>query len=175
MRATAGNDSLTGSAANERLEGGAGNDTLLGGDGDDFLNGGAGDDFLNPGTNSLATFQGDLVIGSAGNDTISFADALFSGAYTIFYGDLAGPIAVDIDGVANTGTVVKPDGTDTLIEISVPMSADFKQIIGTAFDDSFTIDTSWEQFISLRGGDGGDVGFGSSGQASHGGGGGGTR
>ncbi len=155
VRATAGNDSLIGTAANERLEGGNGNDTLLGGDGDDFLNGGAGDDFLNPGNNSLATFEGDVVIGGAGEDTISFADA-FSGAYTIFYGDLAGRIVVDIDGVSNTGTVSKPDGTDTIIDIANAMNADFAQIIGTAFDDSFTVD-SFGGFISLRAGDGVDT------------------
>ncbi|MCU7869288.1 MAG: hypothetical protein KZQ98_12250 [Candidatus Thiodiazotropha sp. (ex Lucinoma borealis)] len=64
-----GNDLLTGNAGNDYLEGNAGIDTLNGNEGDDELRGGAGDD----GGSNHGLYGGigdDALYGEAGNDTL---------------------------------------------------------------------------------------------------------
>ncbi|MBC7131733.1 MAG: hypothetical protein H5U16_01335 [Roseovarius sp.] len=132
---------------------------IEGTDGDDFLIGTGGDDLIVTGN---ATANGDFVQGSAGNDTIDMSgiDGV-NGFVTIGYGNLAGPIAVSIDGTAGTGSVDKgADGTDTLLGVTQPLLAGSNngglQIVGTSGDDSFAVAPDAGQWMAVRGGDGVD-------------------
>ncbi|MDP2445436.1 MAG: tandem-95 repeat protein, partial [Pseudomonas sp.] len=72
--ATAGNDTLTGTAGNDLIRGYNGNDTLNGGDGNDLIYGGAGNDTLNGGAGNDHLYGGigdDTLNGDAGNDFLN--------------------------------------------------------------------------------------------------------
>ena len=69
----AGNDTIDGGTGNDTIDGGAGNDTIDGGEGDDIIDGGTGNDTIDGGTgnDTLDGGEGDDIIdGGAGNDTI---------------------------------------------------------------------------------------------------------
>lgn len=63
-------DVLYGGRGADQLFGEAGNDRLFGGLGRDTLSGGIGDDILDAGTGRLSYYQGDIVNGNAGRDSI---------------------------------------------------------------------------------------------------------
>ena len=127
-------------------------------DGDDSLVGTAGDDLIVTGN---ATPDGDLVVGSSGNDTIDMSgnDGV-NGFVTLSYDGFADGILVDIDGAANTGIVIKNDGDDTLLDVANPLDAGFGNgglgIIGTANADQFDVAPDAGQWMQMRGGDGTD-------------------
>ena len=132
---------------------------IEGTDGDDFLPGTAGDDLIITGN---ATPDGDVVVGSAGNDTIDMSgiDGV-NGFVTINYGALGGGIDVIIDGAANTGSVDKgADGIDTLLGVEQPLFAGNVNgglgIFGTSGDDTFDLAPDAGQWMSVRGGDAAD-------------------
>lgn len=118
---------LSGLGGNDMLYGNDGNDTLLGGDGDDTLFGGNGNDRLEGGAGA------DKLYGGTGNDYIVAAS-----------GDV-------IDG---------GDGVDT-VDFSAASSGvsgagvNVENVIGSAFNDSFTITASGD--YSLLGGGGNDT------------------
>jgi len=137
---------------------------VQGTDGDDFLPGTAGDDLIITGN---ATPNGDVVFGSAGDDTIDMSgnDGV-NGFVTITYQGLdsgaTGGIVVDIDGAANTGTIDKGVvGIDTLLGVEQPLFAGFGDgglgLIGTSDDDAFTLAPATGQWMQVRGGDGVDT------------------
>ncbi|HID07460.1 MAG TPA: calcium-binding protein, partial [Armatimonadetes bacterium] len=98
--------------------------------------------------------------GNAGNDTIDMSD-ITDGYAELKYNSLSGPVSVNIDGVANTGTVVKTGiGTDTLINIKNPMEAGWQNgglgVFGTGHNDSFVVHTAEETWMVVGGGAGND-------------------
>ena len=145
-------NSITGTSGDDRIFGGAGNDTLSGQGGSDQLYGGSGDDSINPG----ATDDGDLIQGGLGDDTINFAGAT-SGYYEVNYDDLNAPISATLDGVAGTGTISSSgEGTDTLLNIDVPLDFENFGLVGTEADDSFDLTIGENQWMQVVGGDGND-------------------
>src|SRR6056297_2814320 len=132
---------------------------IVGSDDNDDLVGTAGDDYIGTGN---ATPNGDTVTGSTGNDTIDMAgNDGENGFISLDYRNMAGPLTVDIDGAADTGSVVKgADGTDTLVGVAQPLSAGWTNgglaIIGTAAGDTFNVTPEGQQWMSVRGGDGAD-------------------
>lgn len=69
IRGGAGDDLVTGGGGDDSLIGSDGDDRLLGGDGADLILGGAGNDHIS--TSSYATWDGDVVKGGAGADSIN--------------------------------------------------------------------------------------------------------
>ena len=157
LNGTSGDDLIEGFGGNDTLFGFDGNDTLEGGAGNDVLIGGAGNDSINPGENT----GGDSIITGTGNDTIDFAD-IVAGWVGLDYDDMSGPITVNIDGAANTGTIAAgAEGTDTLLDVANPLDAGWTtgglSVRGTAYNDVFTINTDTQQWAELIGDDGEDT------------------
>lgn len=104
-----------------------------------------------------------VVNGGLGDDTIDMIGLSTSDGYVeILYAGLAGPITVDIDGAANTGTVIKSGvGTDTLIGVQNPLVAGNTNggllVEGTAEDDTFNLNIDGGQWMEFRPGDGQDA------------------
>jgi Ca2+-binding RTX toxin-like protein len=159
IRGTQFDDAMTaaGTSRAVRFIGNDGNDTLIGGAGSDELIAGFGDDFINPGDNT----DFDFIQAGAGQDTISFADVV-EGFVDVKHDDLNAGIAVVVNGSANTGSINKGvNGTTTLIDVSNPISSGAGPfgglgIVGTDFNDTFTITNSLEGYIQLQGGRGND-------------------
>ena len=153
-----GNDLLDGRDGGDRLEGDAGNDTLIGGNGNDTLNGGNGDDRIEVGRSVMG--GGDWVIGSAGSDTIVYSNIVAdSGWNDLSYADLGAGIAATINGVTNTGSVVKAGGgTDTLVDIARVVDGDSGgfSLFGTDHADSYAITTATNNWMQILGGRGAD-------------------
>ncbi|MEX0311216.1 MAG: hypothetical protein AB3N17_13340, partial [Tateyamaria sp.] len=129
-----GNDVISGLAGDDSILGGAGSDTLVGGDGRDTLVGGIGDDTLNGGAGNdslLGEIGDDLFIASAGNDTLDGA-ATSTDSTT-------GTDVVDYSGwgqgITLSGTVVTKSASEN------DSLRDIDKVIGTAFDDVFTMNT----------------------------------
>ena len=141
----------------ESVHGHAGNDTLLGDDGENRLSGGAGDDVINP--RGVAAGGTDTVGGSAGNDRIVYSDSGNDTYQWLYYSGLdIGRIRVTIDGGANRATVDKgAAGTDTLVDVAVPMEAWGFGIDGTRHDDTFRVDLEPGQWMEVDGGAGDDT------------------
>ncbi len=145
-------DVIMGGMGNDTLYGGDENDTLNGGAGDDFIDGGNGNDLITPGHNDYA----DYIAGSHGNDTIVFTGAVGFDYYTVDYVNV-GPVTVEIDGAANTGSVVKQSGVDTLIDVTDPINtSDGGLAIHTGSgDDTFNVslDGGYVQLLGSAGDD----------------------
>jgi Ca2+-binding RTX toxin-like protein len=178
----AGNDTvshvenLTGSDFNDNLTGDDGNNLLEGGLGNDSLDGGAGIDtasYQNAATAVNANLATGMVSGGAGNDTLVNIENLNGSAFNdnltgdannniLSGGDgndtLNGGLGVDTVSYATANSAVKINlalttaqntggaGTDTLSNI--------ENVIGSAFDDTFTGTTAANVF---DGGDGVDT------------------
>ncbi len=138
------NDTLSGGIGNDRLDGGTGDDVLIGGDGDDIMIGG-------PGPATAAS----LYDGGAGFDLM-------------FASDLG--VAEDFDGGDDIDTVsfeMRAEGVTTILSVAgIPLLdtlRNVENVIGSAFDDSFTGDAAANRFEGragndiLNGGDGDDV------------------
>jgi Ca2+-binding RTX toxin-like protein len=126
--------------------------TINGNDQDGVLVGGAGNDTINPGANSS---DGDTIFGSAGNDVIDFTVAAGQSFYSLFYVTPA-PVTVTIDGAANTGSVVRSDGTDTLLNVANTLGADGLGFVGSFGADTFDVTLGANQWMQLDGLDGAD-------------------
>ena len=153
---------LNGTNGDDTLDGRGGNDTLRGRDGADVLLGGTGRDVINPGDNDASV--GDFIDGGLGNDTINFKDIVI-GFVTLGHNDLDSDgqtVTVNIDGVANTGSVVSSGGEmDTLLNVANPLNAGWTtgglSVVGTSGDDTFNINVGFQQWMQVRGGMGNDV------------------
>ncbi|GAW37114.1 hemolysin, chromosomal [Roseovarius sp. A-2] len=133
---------------------------VQGTDGDDVLEGTAGNDLITTGDNPVE----DVVVGSAGSDTIDFTGITGDpgGSVVVDYRSLGTTIDVQVDGAANTGSVVKTGlGTDTLVNVELPLFAGWTtgglQILGTSGNDRFDVTPEGEQWMSIRPGDGVDT------------------
>lgn len=140
-------------------EGASGPNVITGSNGDDFLQGTPGDDTIITGN---STPNGDMVIGSDGDDTINMSgnDGL-NGYMVLNYLDLAGSIAATINGTANTGTIVKDlMGSDTLINVARPLNAGNYEgglsVLGTSYGDTFNVTLNSDQWMNISGGAGAD-------------------
>jgi len=133
------------------------NVTIKGSDFTDTLAGGSGNDTLEFGNG-----DGSYMRATAGNDTISFADAT-TGFFSLIYSSTtrAGAINMIIDGAVNTGQVIKADGVDTLVDIHNPLAAGWTTgglgLYGTRFADTFTISGGAETWMQVSGGEGSDI------------------
>ncbi|WP_135507426.1 calcium-binding protein [Roseovarius aestuariivivens] len=156
---TTENDLMVGTPGDDSLAGGIGNDTLRGEEGNDLLNGGPGDDLLNPGDNDGSV--GDFLQTGTGNDQVDFGDVV-TGFVSLDYSFLNGTgnsITVNIDGGANTGSVIKgAAGTDTLIQVDNPLFAGWTtgglSVRGTSGNDVFNLAPQGQQWMDVRGGAG---------------------
>lgn len=174
VRASDGNDTLTGGGNGDRLEGEGGDDTIFGGGGDDRLYGDDGDDEIHDGEGS------DDVLGGWGDDTV-----VLQGSTNYDYVDLHGgndiidvsshtggflivnhwglqedaAFVIDVDAVTNTAIVNKggTNGTTSLTEINKLALQDSVLFIGTQLDDVFNVNMVADGLVSLRGGRGNDT------------------
>ncbi len=160
---TNGDDAITGTSGNDFINALAGNDTIFGGLGNDTINGGAGNDLINPGDNPNNL---DQIIGSSGNDTMTFEDAV-NGFFELNYRALNVGLTVTINGA--NGTIVKSgQGTDTLQNLDRVSDFAGFGILGSAQADVFNLTPNngtlggWYQVGAGAGNDtinGGSTGF----------------
>ncbi|WP_114293178.1 calcium-binding protein, partial [Pseudosulfitobacter sp. DSM 107133] len=134
------NITITGSSFEDRLEGAAGNDTII---------------------VANQPVEGDLVIGSGGNDTIDFRGIGAEPWSEIAY-FRSNAIAATINGAANTGQVVKSgQGTDTFLGVrNVLTNEGGLTLQGSDQADSFVVDggaNSWMQLTARGGNDTFDI------------------
>ena len=141
------------------VEPGAAN-LVLGTNGNDTLEGTPGDDLIITGDNPGF----DIVIGSAGDDEIDFSGITGDpgGFVELNYSGIGTTIDAQIDGGANTGSVVKDGlGTDTLQDVEKPLQAGWTTgglgITGTPGADRFDVSPSGQQWMTIRPGDGVDT------------------
>jgi Ca2+-binding RTX toxin-like protein len=133
----AGNDVLEGRGGDDQLFGGAGADTMDGGDGNDVLDGGNNDDFLYGGNGDDVLKGGlgaNVLDGQVGTDTLDYTGAIAA-------------VSVDLDN----DQVLK--ASDSQLDDY----ANFENLIGSSFDDTFLLDAGNllaidTQFDSLSGG-----------------------
>ena len=134
---------------------GDGNDSTRGGGGTDWIWGGAGDDIINPGDTDTVY---DSVFGTAGNDTIDYADSGPDAFQWLGYFGLATRIHATINGVTNEGEVTKGAlGTDTIVNVRNPLEGFGFGIGGTHFDDRFDLTLADGQWMDVRGEAGDDT------------------
>ncbi|MEQ8897532.1 MAG: calcium-binding protein [Roseovarius sp.] len=156
-----GDDTINGNAGDDQLNGGADDDEINGHDGNDDIAGGFGDDTVNPGDNVGGATGFDYVDAGPGNDTVDFSDVSM-GYVALAHGSITGPIIVDIDGEANTGTVnAGAQGVDTLINVANPLDAGWTTggllVRGTGGNDVFNLNLASQQWMALRAGPGNDL------------------
>ncbi len=161
--ATNGDDTITGTSGNDFINALAGNDIIFGGLGNDTINGGAGNDLINSGDNPNNL---DQIIGSSGNDTMTFEDAV-NGFFELDYRALNVALTVTINGA--NGTIVKSgQGTDTLQNLDRVSDFAGFGILGSAQADVFNLTPNngtlggWYQVGAGAGNDtinGGSTGF----------------
>jgi Ca2+-binding RTX toxin-like protein len=106
------------------LDGGPQNDWVVGGVGDDRVSGGDGNDQLNGGSGA------DVHAGGAQSDSIN-------------YGDRAGPVNADLDGIADDGEAGEGDLLGT----------DMENVIGTQGADTLTGNAAANELLGLGGDD----------------------
>ncbi len=150
----AGGILIEGTDDDDMFNGTDGDDTAIGNGGNDQFNLGAGDDTAYVGEGSA------FIRAGSGNDTYHFTD-IVEGDAGIQYSHLTDPailgngLTVDIDGAANTGTIVKGGiGTDTLVDVANPLDAGATigglGIGGTFGDDTFNLALTNDQWMQLR-------------------------
>ncbi|WP_419904319.1 type I secretion C-terminal target domain-containing protein [Kiloniella sp.] len=159
IRGKNGDDILEGGAGNDRLHGEGDNDTLRGGEGDDELKGGSGNDIIFTGNSNY--YEGDTVIAGSGNDIIDFETG--QGYYTLYYGDLGGPVIFNLSNSVNATipafTIDKgADGADTLFNLDNINSDDGGLgVIGTGGDDTYIGQNNANSWTQIRLGAGNDT------------------
>lgn len=127
--------------------------TIVGTDFNDTLVGGAGNDTITPGGNTGY----DFIVGTTGNDQYSFTGATGDDFYELSYGLVSGPITVNLDAGANTGSVVAAGWTDTLLGVTDAANAYYGglSVAGTTGNDTFNV--SGGGWMAVGGGDGSDT------------------
>lgn len=129
----------------------------------DELIGTSADDYIITGDNQGGDFDSDYIRASDGNDFIDFSD-IEQGFVWVDYSRLSDSgqaITVEIDGAANTGTVVKGSlGTDTYINADNPLFAGWTSgglsIAGTSGADAFNLNIADQQWMNVVAQDGAD-------------------
>uniref|UniRef100_UPI00235F4BD8 beta strand repeat-containing protein n=1 Tax=Pseudomonas asplenii TaxID=53407 RepID=UPI00235F4BD8 len=158
-----------GNASDNIITGGTGNDLLYGGAGADQFIGGAGADTASYGDSNTAVVintktgintgiaEGDTYVGIETIQGSSYGDTFISGAAADQFDGAGGVDIIDYSGSSEAVTV-------SLVNGSVGAGGDaqgdrlsnFERVIGSAFDDSLTAQTSGH---SLVGGQGNDTYF----------------
>ncbi len=149
-------DTLTGNLGNNRLNGGNGDDVLIGTGGNDLLDGGTGFDTADYGSLGGAITllsEGVIAKGAFGQDTITgieriVGDAAFA---NLIDGQVAGPQATRFEVDL---------GSEVLIVRDIPGLGDvkfnvvnFRDVRGTANDDTITGDAQGNTFLGTAGKD----------------------
>jgi Ca2+-binding RTX toxin-like protein len=128
--------------------------TVTGTDFDDLLVGGAGNDTITPGGNTGY----DFLLGTTGNDQYDFRGASGDDFYEMSYAQVSGSITVNVDVPGGTGSIVGSGWTDTLLGVADAATASYGGIgvAGTTGNDTFNINTG-SGWVSAGGGDGSDT------------------
>jgi len=152
-------DAVTG--ADVDLDGLSTNLFFVGSNFDDYFRGGSGNDVVDSGRSELA--NGDVVIGSAGNDTINYSNAAV-GFYTVDFRELGQAVNFNIDTVANTGSVTGSIGstgfTTTLNNVARVTNyniTDGLGLTGSDMNDTFNLRVGANNWLSANGRGGDDI------------------
>lgn len=158
-----GNDNLNGRGGHDQLFGGNGNDTLRGGAGDNLYVGGAGDDIY------ILTGKYETIEIGLGEDLIDLTNfSRGDGFVTLFAGASAQGIFAVIDGEEDFGVIRVDNGADpeglvffeslnNALQLVPSKPEGGMQIVGTAHDDVFMIDTADQGWIQITPGEGEDI------------------
>jgi len=151
-------DKLFGYSGDDILYGLGGNDTLEGGDGTDSLLGGPGNDSLIPGNNTYY----DWIVPGTGNDLVDFRPTSpGQGYFNIVHNELTNAVDISINGKTNKGFIDKgASGTTKILAVKNALALGEGngglRLIGTTFDDSYTVRLKDGQQIEIRDGGGGN-------------------
>ncbi|MCU9836532.1 calcium-binding protein [Ruegeria sp. WL0004] len=149
IRGTDLGDTITGSAGDDDIRSEDGNDLISDGLGSDRIRSGDGNDTINAGGGTGDAF--DEINAGTGDDLIDFS-AVTDGNIGVAHFDLSMGIQATIDGVANTGTIVKASGgTTTLTDVQNAMENSWFQLFGTFQNDTLTASAAEGGNIVLRG------------------------
>jgi Ca2+-binding RTX toxin-like protein len=176
----AGNDTLVGNAGNDRLLGGLGDDRLFGGSGDDQLDGSSGNDYIDGGLGNDVMSGGpgndiyvvdsvqDAVLevisgGAGGKDTIITSVSLIAPANVENLSAQAG-VQIDLTGNAldnglsgnELGNQLRGGaGRDVLMGFAgndlLDGGSDIDRLIGGAGDDTYYVDSRFDEAVELAG------------------------
>lgn len=114
--------------------------TIQGSENHDTLSGGDVNDTINPG--NTPEYNGNVVFGSLGSDTIDLSDMGENRWFDLTYEEHSFPLTVDLDGTDGTLTVEKgTTGTDTVLNIENALGWGVG-IYGSRGNDTFNV-TPW--------------------------------
>lgn len=151
-------DKLFGYSGDDILNGLGGNDTLEGGDGTDELHGGDGNDTLIPGDNTYY----DWMRPGTGKDVVDFRPTTpGQGYFNLVHDRLTNAVDISINGKTNKGSVDKGvSGTTKILGVKNALDQGDGygglRLIGTPFDDSYTVRLKDGQQVEVRDGGGGN-------------------
>lgn len=131
--------------------------TILGSANQDFLGGGQSNDQIDPG--AAPQFGGDVIVGSGGSDTIDLSGSRAETYVDLTYEEIAGPVTFNLDGTANTLSVVKTGfGTDVVLSANNALQEGLG-LYGTDQNDTFnlTADPAPDAFLQATGMGGDDT------------------
>ena len=152
----AANDTSTPATVTITIDGTADtmNTTVNGTSGDDNLMGTSGNDLILPG--DATADGGDTIHASAGNDTIDFTGA-HNGSYILDYSSLGSDLTANI--TTTGGTIDKGSlGIDSLVNFdSINGLGGGAHLLGGSGNDSFTVDLSSTESLSIQVGTGADT------------------
>jgi Ca2+-binding RTX toxin-like protein len=165
-----GNFTGRGNASDNIITGGSGNDVLLGGAGADQLIGGAGTDTASyeddySGAGVTLNFKTGVHTGNAAGDTFtgieafrgsSYADTFVASGQADVFDGADGTDKLDYSGSAQAivMTVTNNAGTGVGGDAQGDVFSKFENIVGTAFDDQFTVTAGT---MTFSGGQGNDI------------------
>lgn len=129
--------------------------TILGSPNADRFAGGENNDTINPG--GTPAFDGDVVFGSRGSDTINLRDMGPNSYFDLTYEEIEGPITVAVNGNAGTMTVAKTgSGTDTILNVGNALRGEGLGVAGSSASDTFNLNSGaggWMEVNGLQGND----------------------
>jgi len=129
--------------------------TMLGSNFRDILGGGNNNDTINPGNTD--EFDGNVVYGSLGSDTIDLGNMGPNRWFDLTYEELVTPITINLDGTAGTITVNKSaGGTDTVLNAQNPLEWGVG-ILGSRGNDTFNANAKPGAFAAVNGMAGNDT------------------
>ena len=120
---------------------------------DDELFGGTGNDTIAVGAGESIEIEG-----TTGNDTIDFTNSNGNSYARLDYEDrVSGALTFNLDGGANTGSVLGVGFTDTLLNVSNVLQADGLAIEGDSGNDTFNVRVVSSDWTALTGNEGNDT------------------
>ncbi|MEM9850769.1 MAG: calcium-binding protein, partial [Pseudomonadota bacterium] len=137
--------------------------TIIGSDQNDLIIGSPSNDVISSGNNT--SFED--IFATGGNDTYDFGDiddSLGGGYLSFYYGLVADPITVTLNGGGSSGSMSVSkgaSGSDTVLNIADPLNAGISTgglgLYGTVGADTFNITLQANQWMQVGGGDGVDT------------------